>query len=180
MGATAILFVMAVSVLLSGAVTPVRAQQPQIPTLQVCNPTRVAGGATVLIQSRKDAAHTGKFRIEIELKCDPGGDGYPAGGFSLNVDMSDSIITGTIDGTSLEQVTTTGKHTPTAYLNGRCKADNVRGCRFWLMLADNKQANAQGTPDVVGFLIFDGKGNRVAYGTGPVVDGDIKVVATGF
>ena len=56
----------------------------------------------------------------------------------------------------------------------------MRGCRFWLMLADNKQANAQGTPDVVGFLIFDGTGKRVAYGTGPVVDGDIEVVATGF
>ncbi len=180
MRTTATLFVMAVSVLLSGAVTPARAQQPQIPTLQVCNPTGVGGNATVVIQSRQSGTHAGKFGIRIELDCDSGGDGYPSGGFTMNVDMSDSIITGTIESTSLEQVTTTGKHSPTAYLNGRCKADNVRGCRFWLMLADNKQANAQGTPDVVGFLIFDGKGNRVAYGTGPVVDGDIKVVATGF
>ncbi len=180
MRATAILFVMAVSVLLSGAVTPARAQQPQIPTLQVCNPTTVAGGAAVVIQKRKDATHSGTFKIEIKLTCEPGGSGYPAGGFRLSVDMSDSIITGTIDSTSLEQVTSTGKHTPTAYLNGRCKADNVRGCRFWLMLADNKQANSKGTPDIVGFLVFDGTGKRMAYGTGPVVDGDIEVAPTSF
>ena len=180
MRATAILFVMAVSVLLSGARTPARAQQPQIPTLQVCNPTGVAGHAAVVIQTRKDATHSGKFTIRIEVTCEPGGSGFPAGGFGMVVDMSDSLITGTIDSSSLEQVTTTGKHSPTAYLNGRCRADNVRGCRFWLMLADNKQPGTKGTPDVIGFLIFDGTGKRVAYGTGPVVEGDIHVAATGF
>lgn len=180
MRATAILSGLAISILMAGASPSAHAQQPQIPSLQVCNPTKVAGGATVVIQSRADAAHSGKFRIEIKLTCEPGGSGYPSGAFRLEVDMSDSIIAGTIDGTSMEQVTTTGKHSPTAYLNGRCKAANVRGCRFWLMLADNKQANRDGTPDIVGFLIFDGAGKRVAYGTGPVVDGDIEVAPTAF
>ena len=180
MRSIAILFGLAVAMLMVGASPSVHAQQPQIPTLQVCNPTKVAGGAAIVIQSRADAAHSGTFKIEIKLTCDPDGSGYPSGGFRLVVDMSDSMIAGTIASTSLEQVTTTGKHSPTAYLNGRCKAENVRGCRFWLMLADNKNANAKGTPDVVGFLIFNGAGNRVAYGTGPVMDGDIEVAATGF
>lgn len=179
MRATAILFVMAVSVLLSGALTPVRAQQPQIPTLQVCNPTKVEGKATVAIEKRKDATHSGTVSIGIELRCDPGGDGYPAGLLQLMVSLTDSIEVG-FNTSSFEQVTSTGKHTPTAYLNGRCKSEQVPGCRFWLMLVDNKEQNAPGTADVVGFLIFDGKGKRVAYGTGPVVDGDIKVAPTSF
>jgi hypothetical protein len=36
----------------------------------------------------------------------------------------------------------------------------------------------QGTPDIVSFLIFDGAGKRMAYGTGPVVDGDLEVTDT--
>ncbi len=179
MRATAILFVMAVSVLLSGAVTPARAQQPQIPTLQVCNPTKVTGKATVAIERRKDATHNGMVSIGIQLRCDPGGDGYPAGLLQLSVSLTDSIKIG-FNTSSFEQVTSTGKHTPTAYLNGRCKAEQVPGCRFWLMLVDNKEQNATGTADIVGFLIFDGKGQRVAYGTGPVVDGDIEVAPTSF
>lgn len=178
MRSTAILSGLAVAMLIVGASPSVHARQPQIPTLQVCNPTKVAGVATVVILSREDDTHSGKFRIEIQLTCDPDGDGYPSGRFRLDVSMSDSIIDGTIISTSMEQVTTTGRATPTAYLNGRCKAAMVRGCRYWLMLADNKKPSAQGTPDMVGFLIFNGAGLRVAYGTGPVVDGDIEVTAT--
>jgi len=113
--------------LIVGASPSVHAQQPQIPTLQVCNPTKVTGVATVVILSREDGPHSGKFRIEIQLTCDPDGDGYPSGSFRLDVSMSDSIIDGTIISTSMEQVTTTGRATPTAYLNGRCKAAMVRG-----------------------------------------------------
>src|SRR5437667_28171 len=92
--------------------------------------------------------------------------------------MSDSIAQGTIAAVSLEQVTSTGKHTPTVYINGRCRADHVIGCRFWLMIADNKKANDRGTPDVVSFLVFNSVGQRVAYGTGPVAEGDIQVAPT--
>jgi hypothetical protein len=66
------------------------AQQPRIPTLQVCNKTLVKGDIYI---------------------------------------------------TFIEQVTTTGKHTPTVYLNGRCKVKSEGGefkvCRFWMMIADN-------------------------------------------
>ena len=46
-------------------------------------------------------------------------------------------------------------------------------------LLNNKGANAEGTPDVISFLVLDGNGNRVAYGTGPVSGGDIVVDPTG-
>lgn len=155
------------------------AQQPQIPTLQACNPTKVAGKAEVFIQARTGGT-MGTFTVVIKLSCDPAGAGYPSGILEMKVDMSDSAITGALVATTFEQITTTGKHTPTIYLNGRCKAEKVRGCRYWMMLADNKKANAKGTPDVVGFLVFDATGKRVAYGTGPVAKGDIEIAPTGF
>ena len=160
--------VMALSSWVFGAFSAAWAQQPQIPTLQVCNETQVKGRAVVKIASRADASHSGSFTITIDLKCNRDtNNGYPAGGFEIrNLSMSDSIAQGTIASISIEQVTSTGKHTPTVYLNGRCKADHVIGCRFWLMLADNKKANQQGTADVVSFLVLNSVGQRAAYGTG--------------
>jgi hypothetical protein len=156
------------------------AQQPQIPTLQVCNQTVARGKALVKIESRADSVHSGAFSVEIDLKCDPRGDGYPAGSLRIfDLSMSDSSVQGIIGETTFEQVTTTGKHTPTLFLNGRCKADNVNGCRFWMLIADNKREDARGTPDIISFLVFDGTGKRVAYGTGPVIKGDITVQPTG-
>jgi len=155
------------------------AQQPQIPTLQVCNQTVAGGRAVVKINSRADAQHSGVFSVVIELKCDPRGDGYPSGTLKIfDISMSDSSVQGIIAGTTFEQVTTTGKHTPTLFLNGRCKAENVNGCRFWMLIADNKREGAEGTPDIISFLVFDGTGKRVAYGTGPVVKGDVTVQST--
>jgi hypothetical protein len=137
----------------------------------------VEGKAYVQILSRSDASHSGAFAIGIEVKCDPAGLPYPVGGFEMRVDMTDSVVQGTIASETIEQLTSTGKDSPTAYLNGRCRAEQISGCRYWLMLADNGREN-DGTPDVVGFLVFDGAGMRVAYGTGPVVDGDIIVAPT--
>jgi len=154
------------------------AQQPQIPTLQVCNKTGAQGLATVKIASRADVNHNGSFKVRLEVKCDPA-DGYPSGALSFaGISMSDSIAQGTINATTFEQMTSTGKHTPTFFVNGRCTADGVRGCRYWLMIADNSKPASKGTPDVVSFLVFDGTGKRVAYGTGPVAEGDLVVAPT--
>ncbi len=46
------------------------------------------------------------------------------------------------------------------------------------MFADNKQAKDERTPDVISFLVYDRNGKRVAYGTGPVADGDVAVAPT--
>ena len=152
------------------------AQQAQIPTLQVCNNSVIEGKGVVKLTRRADIQHQGTFYIDIGVKCGP--PGYPAGGFALKIDMSDSLAQGVVKSITIDQVTSVGKHTPTAYLSGRCDGGGVKGCRYWLTLADNGKLSNKDTPDVVGFLILDGNGNRAAYGTGPLADGDI-VVAPG-
>ena len=152
--------------------------QPQIPSLQVCNKTTASGSGTVRISSRVDATHSGRFTVTLELRCDADNQ-YPVGSLRItDISMSDSMVQGTIDSTGFEQVTSTGKHSPTLYLNGRCRAANITGCRYWLIVADNKSAGVAGTADVVGFLVFDGTGKRIAYGTGPLASGDLDVQDT--
>jgi hypothetical protein len=46
------------------------------------------------------------------------------------------------------------------------------------MLIDNKKPSGSGTPDIISFLVFDKTGKRMAYGTGPVVEGDIDIAST--
>lgn len=182
MWSKATIVAVAVWICLPSAFTSVYAQQPQIPTLQVCNLTKVNGRAAVKIDSRSDATHLGVFKVAIEVKCDPEGLPYPDGVLVIGVDMSDSVVQGSVFAQTIEQVTSTGEESPTVYLNGRCTAEAVRGvipgCRFWLMIADNRSGNGRVTPDVIGFLILNGVGQRVAYGTGPVVEGDITVAST--
>ena len=55
------------------ALTHANAQQPQIPTLQVCNLTKIEGKAAVKIDSRAGTTHSGVFKVAIEVKCDPSG-----------------------------------------------------------------------------------------------------------
>lgn len=158
------------------------AQQVQIPTLQVCNVSKAAGKALVRIESRSDIAHSGSFEIGLEVGCDPKNPGYPAGTIVIgNISMTDSALQGTITATSIEQLTSTGRASPTLYVNGRCKADSdvAVGCRFWLMIANNSPGPDKGTPDVVSFLVMNGVGKRIAYGTGPLEKGDLVVQPTG-
>ena len=166
------------------ASAPLFAQAPQIPTLQVCNLTSgmlVSGSATVFIAAR---APLGSFTVRVELTCDA--NGYPTGSLTIaGLSMSDSTVQGTIKATTFEQLTSTGKYTPTAYLNGRCSYTTASGAvvsdgHYWIMFADNHSPNMPtGTPDVIGFLVFDKTGKRIAYGTGPVQTGNITVSPTG-
>jgi hypothetical protein len=156
-----------------------RAQEPQLPSLQTCNSTQVIGDAKVHIASRSATGVTGTFAVTTQgVKCEPAA-GYPAGSVRIVVDLTDSTR-GTITSTSLEQVTSTGKQSPTAYVSGRCTASPtaISGCRFWLMIADNGSLISRGTPDVLGFLVIDGRGTRIAYGTGPIREGDFRVAST--
>lgn len=165
--------------LLSVTPTLAYAQQPQIPTLQVCNQTVVKGKATVQMAARRDTSHSGTFEINVDLLCNPD-TGYPSGSVVIQkLSMTDSVLQGSLSSTSIEQLTSTGRATPIAYLNGRCTADGIRGCKFWMMLTDNKKAGAKElTPDIVSFLVFDQAGKRVAHGTGVVTEGDITVAPT--
>jgi len=156
---------------------PSRAQQPQIPTLQVCNTTHAQGEGVVQINKRADGTHAGQFKITISLTCEP--PGYPSGLLNLQISMNDSTIQGPVNASSFDQMTSTGRATPTMYLNGRCTAQEpeVQGCRYWLFVTDNGTLN-ENNPDIVGFLIMDGNGKRMAYGTGPLITGDLVVAPT--
>jgi hypothetical protein len=154
-------------------------QIPELPTLQVCNGTQVTTGdnaATVAVAARTQAGVTGTFSLRVRVNCSQQASGYPDGAIGIAVSMSDSAYNGLIEATTIEQVTSTGKHTPIAFLNGRCKGASapINGCRFWLMMADNKG----NTPDVAAFLVIDRTGRRIAYGCGPLRSGDITVADT--
>ncbi len=151
-----------------------------IPALHVSSKAAAKGSALIFIARRKDALHSGEFEIKINASFDALVNDYPIGAFSLRTDLSDSVKA-IFTSTSVELVNSFGKHTPVIYLTGRCSVklleDSERpvGCRYWLMIADNRRDEQRATPDIVGFAITDRKGNRVAYGTGPVVKGDIVV-----
>ncbi len=152
----------------------------QIPNLHTSNKTAVKVSAQVFIQRRKTGSLTGVFGVKGALAFDPATNTYPAGTLTITTDLSDSV-NGVFVATSVEQLDTTGRATPTAYATGRCKADigdKGLGCRYWIMFADNKQAKDERTPDVISFLVYDRNGKRVAYGTGPVADGDVAVAPT--
>jgi hypothetical protein len=151
------------------------AQQIQLPTLQVCNRTEVVGAARVEIYNRglPAASPFGEFKIKIEARCNP--PGYPEGSLKMSVNLSDGF-TGSVESSTFYQLTSMGKHGTTAFLSGPCDVSGSKGCRFWLMVADNKRSPDDKTPDIISFLIIDGAGKRLAHGTGPAVEGDIKVV----
>lgn len=153
------------------------AQQVQIPTVQGCNIGKAHGTANVYLSKRVDINHAGTIDITVsDVGCDPvGGDGHPTGAITMRFSLSESTISD-MQVTLIEQMTTTGKHTTTTYMNGRCLANGgTIPCHFWLTLTDNKLPNLSGTPDVVGVLVLDKKGNPLAYGTGPVKSGDMSV-----
>ncbi|HMJ64361.1 MAG TPA: hypothetical protein VK615_03330 [Candidatus Binatia bacterium] len=152
----------------------------QIPNLHTSNRTRAKVKARVAIARRADAAHAGVFDVRGTLAFDPAADDYPGGALTIVVDLSDSAK-GTFVVRTVEQLDATGKHTPTLFATGRCSIDadvKAVGCRYWLMMADNKRPDEEKTPDVISFLIYDRNGKRVAYGTGPVQEGDVAIGPT--
>ena len=149
-----------------------------IPAFHISNKSKVEGKGTVYITSRDDAATAGNFSLKISASFDPLiSPYYPIGTFTLNVSMSDGS-NGSFNSTTIELMNSYGKHNPTIVLTGQCK-DAIRpdalGCRYWIIIANNKALNAQGTPDIVGFAIHDSTGARIAYGMGPVQSGDFVV-----
>lgn len=163
--------------------------QTQIPSLQVCNSAAVKGDGSIFIPKRIDAglAKAGTFDVRVDISCN-NTQNYGVGSIGFyNISLDDSLVSTAIESTSIDQITTTGRETPTIYITGRCKVepvstvDNTRfaGCKFWAMIADNYDPAGvqQSSPDIVSFLVFNGKGERISYGTGPL-RGDIFVAGT--
>jgi hypothetical protein len=157
-----------------------------IPAFHVSSKSMAKGKALVFIQSRQDAVSAGTFELRMDVHFDPVADIYPTGSFKLRTQMSDGLQ-GVFVCKTIELINSYGKHNPTIFLTGQCSVDPAggdtkppQGCRYWLMVANNKQPDTkQVTPDVIGFAIHDNTGNRIAYGLGPVKSGDIEVAASG-
>ena len=150
-----------------------------IPAFHVSDISKARGGGDVFIQSRKDGVSSGVFAVELNVQFDPSTNDYPAGSLVIKVDLSDSVK-GAFKATSIELINSYGKHNPNIYLTGRCNVETTgqvpKGCRYWLVVASNKQAaEPQGTPDIVGFAIHDRTGTRIAYGIGPLKSGDFDI-----
>ena len=154
----------------------------QIPNLHTSNRTEAKVTALVQIVRRQDSTHAGTFTVKGTFKFNPLVDDYPSCSLSITVDLTDSVK-GTFISRDVQQLDTTGKVTPTLFATGKCNFDgenarDVRGCRYWLLMADNKREEERETADVISFLIYDRNGKRVAYGTGPVAKGDVSIRAT--
>jgi hypothetical protein len=156
-----------------------------IPALHPSDQSKASGAGQVLITTRTAGGTlSGVFTVRVDAHFDPAVDDYPTGSLEIRTDLSDSLRA-TFDATSIEIMTSYGKHNPTVYMTGRCKATQAigtapppKGLRYWVMIADNRGPNAtSGTPDVAAFAIHDNLGNRVAYGAGPLRTGNIAVVA---
>lgn len=155
----------------------------QIANYSISDRSKVQGDGTVTLFNRADAVSSGVFKVVVKAAFDPATDDYPVGSVEISTDLSDSIK-GQIVSTTIEQLNTHGKHTPTSIITGRCKVHlssggkGPRGCRFWLLIADNGKSQKK-TPDIVSFIVYDRNGDRVSYGTGPL-DGDIAIDPTGI
>jgi hypothetical protein len=148
-----------------------------IPAFHVSDISKAAGSGDVFIQSRKDNVSSGTFTVKVNVQFDPAVDPYPTGSVFIKADLTDGARGG-FKATSIDLINSYGKHNPTIYLTGRCDADiqpGAKGCRYWLMIVNNKRSDAQGTADIVGFAIHDNQGNRISYGTGPLKSGDFNV-----
>jgi len=94
----------------------------QIPNLHTSNKTSARVKARVFIARRKDSVHAGEFTVQGNLSFNPATDDYPKATLSIRVDLSDSAK-GTVVIKTVEQLDTTGKHTPTLFASGRCNLD---------------------------------------------------------
>lgn len=147
-----------------------------IAAFDTSNKTQVKGEGKVFIDSRSGGGLSGIFKINIDVSFGPAFNDYPIGNLTISTDLSDSANS-VFTTESIEQINSHGKHNPTVILTGTIKENlqNIKGCRYWLLIANNKTSDNHQKTDVVSFGINDNKGNTVAYGTGDLTGGNIKV-----
>ena len=148
-----------------------------IPAFHVSDISKVKGDGEVFLETRKDATSAGTFNVTVDVHFDPLADDYPTGTLTIKAQLTDGSK-GVFFATSIELINSYGKHNPTVYLTGRCKADvspSAKGCRFWVFIANNGTPNTPKTPDVIGFAVHDRTGARIAYGIGPLKSGNFEV-----
>jgi hypothetical protein len=177
---------------------PMMAQQPQIPTLQVCNNVAssvsvISSGAPLInIPSRVSGGFTGNVTVNVNAGCNAN-TGFPTGSVTLSgLSMNDPFpggFVGSISSVLIDQITSTGTENPTAYMSGQCMAQTVSTpgtvtltpCHFWILFADTAGPNTSapnGGQYIVSFLVFDKTGKRIAYATGQVTSGSGTIQVT--
>lgn len=148
-----------------------------IPAFHISDITKVKGDGKIFIASRQDALSSGTFTVKVTVQFDPAVDLYPTGNLSIETDMSDGAKA-LFKSSSIDLINSYGKHNPTAVITGRCEApatSNIKGAKFWLIIANNSNNGVSGTPDIVGFAIHDRTGQRIAYGMGPLQAGNFDI-----
>ncbi|MBI3218424.1 MAG: hypothetical protein HYZ44_02835 [Bacteroidetes bacterium] len=147
-----------------------------IPAFHVSGKSQAEGTGKIFISTRKDAVSSGIFEFNVFAQFNPASNDYPTGTLKLKIDLSDSAK-GTFSSTSIELINSHGKHNPTIFFTGqgKMKTDSKKqpvGLRYWFFIADNGNGE---TPRVAGFAIHDRNGDRIAYGTGPFISGNVRV-----
>ncbi len=132
-----------------------------------------SGDATVKIRG-------GKLHLKFQVRCDEG-NRFGGGRIEVYLDdgPGDESVEGYIEfGYSNSALAITGKKSPTLFFAGSCKG-NIKPiggrhqdkCNLWLMAVDNENLSE---PDIFSILILH-ENRKEVYGTGTVVDGDIKI-----
>jgi hypothetical protein len=162
------------AILLIAATADTSAQQLSIPQIVACKNQYVGGKMMGLMPNRKDADHTGEFQVTVDARCANGI--LTVNNLEIHsVKLADTVLKGIVHANEMVQLASLGKAAaPTVFLSGPCKVfdDDIEGCQFWLMLVDNRQSE---TPDILSFVVVDGTGKRLAYGTGLVGVGDVGI-----
>jgi hypothetical protein len=158
----------------------VGAQPITLPDLEECRNTHVDGLTSGTWESRRDAQHSGRFQVTMDLGCS--GDTAEVRVSNLEIHAqeladNDPGIDQVISADGAVRLFSIGEAmTPIMFISGACRGGGPNGCQFWLMLADNGSDRAK-APDLVAFLVSDRSGKRLAYGTGPIQQGDISIQA---
>lgn len=141
-----------------------------LPGPQLCNPTNVTGAAQGRVEGH------GHFSLILDISCDPDNKdtAFPQGSLSLSVETNDPQFKGDLVATVIEGARTIGHVAPMAIISGQCELKNVRGCRFWLFMADNDHDKA-GTADIISFLILDASGREIAYASAPAESSSLSI-----
>ncbi len=156
----------------------------QIPTSQPCNNSEVnVANAEVFILCRQLTSptnpsqnRTGVFTVNGAAKFNPATMSYPimSTNFRINVSLTDST-SGTFNCTTIEQLARWGKTNPTIWLSGHCQGPHLDGCRYWLMIVGSIEGPDPRLFKIISFIIFNKEGNPIAYGTGPVRRGNVRI-----
>jgi hypothetical protein len=159
----------------------VSAQPLTLPPMEACRRGTGASGLTGGIwESRRDAQHSGQFRVTMDLSCDDDTSHVRVSNLEIHAqELADSdpsidrVIS--VDHDGVVQLFSIGQAmTPTVFVSGPCLGGGRNGCQFWLMLVDNGRDRSKGS-HLVAFLVTDKSGKRLAYGAGPVLEGDLSI-----